>query len=143
MMARVSVACLVVAIASLAGCSGSGSSSDQVKIQLSHIRLLSNLYVRSAASLNHNPASEEEFKKAISDSGITPEMLKIDNIDQLFTSERDGQPLVVVYGPQPPGSDVIIYEATGVDGMRYVAHKIGQVEEVDEARFRELVPAAK
>jgi hypothetical protein len=37
----------------------------------------------------------------------------------------------------------VAYEQEGVDGKRYVATVVGAVEEVDEARFRELVPDAK
>src|SRR3712207_8080558 len=58
----------------------------------------------------------------------------------LFRS-RDNQPLAVVYGTPPSGSDVLVYEKTGVDGKRMVGRSMGSAEEVDESRFRELVPA--
>ena len=37
---------------------------------------------------------------------------------------------------------IIAYEQTGVGDKRLVASSLGGVEEVDEARFRKLVPSA-
>jgi len=37
---------------------------------------------------------------------------------------------------------VVAYEQEGVNGKRFVASKMGAVEEVDEARFRKMVPSA-
>jgi hypothetical protein len=69
---------------------------------------------------------------------VSLEKLRVDSIDELFVSERDGQPLVVVYGSPPAGSDVVVYEHTGVNGKRLVGHRIGMVEEADEATFKSL-----
>jgi hypothetical protein len=38
---------------------------------------------------------------------------------------------------------VVFYEKAGKNGKRYVAYPMGKVEEVDEAKFKELVPEAK
>jgi hypothetical protein len=38
---------------------------------------------------------------------------------------------------------VIAYEQEGIDGKRFIATSVGAIEEVDAARFRELVPDAK
>ena len=67
------------------------------------------------------------------------------DVESLFVSPRDGQPYVVRYGlkfggPSPGGSPVVAYEQTGVGGYRYVAFAVGGAEQVDEKRFRELVP---
>jgi hypothetical protein len=58
----------------------------------------------------------------------------------LFTSPRDGQPYVVHY---KQAGTVVAYERDGKDGKRLVAYPSGQVEEVDETRFKQLVPSAK
>jgi hypothetical protein len=107
------------------------------------LRLLTNLYAKATRNLGRHPKDEQEFRDAIGKMDLSLDLMKVSSVDQLFVSERDGQPFVVLYGPLPQtqGSDVIAYEQTGVDGKRMVGHKIGMVEEVDEARFRELVPS--
>jgi hypothetical protein len=109
--------------------------------ELSHVRLLTNLYAKASNALGRNPRDQEEFKRAIASSGVPLENLRVQSIDELFVSDRDGQPLTVVYGPPKGESDVVVYETQGVDGLRQVGHKIGMVEEVDATRFAELVPA--
>jgi hypothetical protein len=131
---------LLVVGAVCLGC-GRGSNSEPVKIESSHARLLTMLYNRMSSRLGHSPRDEKEFKNAIASANIPPQNMKVDSIDQVFISERDGKPLVVAYAGPAPGSDVIIYEQEGVNGKRMIGHSIGMVEEVDEARFRELVPA--
>jgi hypothetical protein len=102
--------------------------------------LLTNLYAKSERELGRSPANEQEFKAAIGKMDISLEAMKVGSIDELFVSERDGQPFVIVYGQSPQG--VVAYEQTGVDGKRQVGFKLGNIEDVDEARFRELVPSA-
>ncbi len=66
--------------------------------------------------------------------------LDIANVDQLFLSERDQQPYVVLYGKRPANAnDLVAYEQTGVGGKRLVGYSIGLIAEVDEAQFQELV----
>jgi hypothetical protein len=122
----------------LTGCGVGGSRGP--KEGLSHVKLLASLYMRASRELGHPPKNEEEFKAAIQKANVPLEALKVNNLDELFESERDGRPLVVLYGSSSAGTDVIVYEQTGVDGKRLVGHSIGSVEEVDEAKFRELVP---
>jgi len=96
------------------------------------------------------PASEAEFKQFL--QSMSPEQLaslQVKDVDSLFVSERDQKPYVFLFGeaaknnpPGPAGSPVIAYEQLGVGGKRFVASSMGAVEEVDEARFRELVPGA-
>jgi hypothetical protein len=69
--------------------------------------------------------------------GIDPTM-----IDDLFVSERDGEPFVirygvntVVFGPPLP----VIFESTGVDGMRQVGFCNGLMQEVDDAEYDRLM----
>jgi len=66
--------------------------------------------------------------------------------DALFVSPRDQQPFVVRYGgrmPPFPGEQataehVVAYERSGAQGKKLVVYGNGQIEEVDEARAREL-----
>jgi len=63
----------------------------------------------------------------------------------MFVSSRYKKPYMVIYGPTsgegPAGQPVIAYEQEGMNGKRFVASKMGAVEEVDEARFRKMVPS--
>ena len=92
------------------------------------------------------PASEEEFKKFIGSFGKEQlATFNVADLDSLFVSPRDQKPYVVLYGkaPRAGSARVIAYEQEGQGGTRFVATDLGKVEEVDEARFRELVPGAK
>jgi hypothetical protein len=129
----------LVAMLFVVGCNA--PKANAIKKETSHLRLLTNLYAKISMKSGHNPRNEAEFKEAIKNSDVPLEALKVSSVDELFVSERDGQPCVVVYGPRQPGNDVVVYEQTGVDGYRQVGHMIGKVEEVDEAKFRELVPS--
>lgn len=125
----------------LAGCGGSAPAGSQK----SHVKGLSALYVKAAFDLSRNPANEQEFKAALAKAPINLDPLGVSSIDELFTSDRDGQPLVVLYGPTPKGVDpgVVAYEQEGVDGKRLVGFRAAGVEEADEARLKQLVPTAK
>lgn len=128
------------------GCSPGGRAS--APMQESPLKPLGLLYGQfMGQNQGRPPASEEEFKVFIRERGMG--MLKqfnVPDVDSLFISPRDKQPYVVVYGePKGPpalaGQPVIAYERVGVGGKRWVANSLGTVEEVDEARFRELVPS--
>ena len=94
------------------------------------------------------PANEAEFKEFVR-SLSTGELasFNVTDLESLFVSSRDGQPYVIIYGqpsgpPGPGGAPVIAYEQVGVGGKRFVASSMAAIEEVDEARFKELVPNA-
>ncbi len=127
------------------GCSRGGTAS--APMQQSNIKPLAMLYGQFMGQhQGRPPSSEEEFKKFIQERGMgILKQFGIPSVDALFISERDKQPYVVIYGePKGPpalaGQPVCVYERQGVSGRRYVASSLGAVEEVDEARFRELVP---
>jgi hypothetical protein len=92
------------------------------------------------------PPDKEALKKFIASHPVAElAALKITDVEQLFVSPRDQQPYVVRYGaklppPGPSGSPVIAYEKDGDGGRRYVAFANAGVEELDDARFKELVP---
>ena len=95
----------------------------------------------TAQSRGLPPRSEKALRSYIEKQG--PQFLaslKVDNIDDMFVSPRDGQPYVVIYGKR---SDVVAYEAVGADGTRWIAHNLGGAEQLDEAAFKQRVPDAK
>jgi hypothetical protein len=127
-----------------AGCSSQPGLTPRNSSNL--VRLASLYGVYASQHNNVGPANEQEFKKFI--LAQPPEGLKtlgIDpaQIDQFFTSPRDNQPFRILYrvrAGDPTRPPVIAYEQTGSGGTREVAFLFGKVEEVDEARFRQLVP---
>ena len=136
-------ACIV--LLSATGC----TNTEAVQEQASTIKPLAVLYGKYVGEhRGQPPASEAEFKAYVEASGKPIlEANKISDVNSLFTSSRDHQPYVILYGPLkgppgPAGQPVFAYEKVGVNGKRYVASSLGAVEEVDEARFKELVPGA-
>jgi hypothetical protein len=130
---------------------GCGSNEKQVAKESSNLKPLMVLYGRYIGQHRGQPPPDEttfkEFIKSTDTSALPAGGVKGD-VDALFISTRDQQPYVIIYGqpkgpPGPGGQPVVAYEQVGVDGRRYVASTLGAIEEVDEARFRELVPDAK
>jgi hypothetical protein len=134
-----------IVLLSAAGC----TDVEAVQEQSSTIKPLAVLYGKYVGEhRGQPPAGEAEFKAYIEASGKPIlEANKISDVESLFTSSRDHQPYVILYGPLtgppgPAGQPVFAYEKVGVNGKRYVASSLGAVEEVDEAGFKKVVPAA-
>jgi len=92
------------------------------------------------------PASEKEFKEFIRSSGTRESAgFDVSDVESLFVSSRDQKPYVVLYGKNAPaGKDrVVAYEQEGEGGRRFVANDLGNVQEVDEAQLKEMVPGAQ
>jgi len=139
---------LLLVCAFLVGC---GSHQANLEQEQSSLKPLATLYGRFIGQHGGQPpADEAQFKEFINSGG--KDLLDTFNVggaDELFVSSRDGKPYVVLYGPEatkgppgPAGSPVVAYEQEGVGGKRFVASSMGAVEEVDEARFQQLVPGA-
>lgn len=132
----------------LAGCGSRGSGPNPQHAH--HIKTLAILYARYVGSHKGSPPPNEAvFKKFIEsiDSGQAAALkLNQNDLTEAFTSPRDKEPYVirynVMFGPPQPNSPgtVIIYEKTGVHGKRLVVYSNSKTEEVDEARFRQLLP---
>lgn len=142
------LACALLMV-SVVGCTGSQTASQET--EQSSLKPLAVYYGRfQARNQGRPPANEQEFREFL--SKIPAEDLQgfgISSVDELLTSSRDKQPYVVEYGGTnnpplgPGGAPVIAYEKEGVGGKRFVGSSLGGVEEVDEARFKELVPNPK
>jgi hypothetical protein len=128
----------LLAAALFAGC---GPDEQARQKGVSHVRAISALYFKATSVLGRNPADEQEFKAAVSQGEMDLDVLGVSSVDELFVSDRDGQPLVILYGAQPKSSQgVIAYEQTGKDGIRLVGTSNGQVIEADAAQFAKLAP---
>jgi hypothetical protein len=130
----------LLSAAVLAGCGGAVPTGAK---QISHVHAITTLYFRATSTLGRAPASEQEFKEAINQGKVDLRVLGVGNIDELFVSDRDGLPIVIVYGKDKGKTpDVVAYEQTGVEGVRLVGNRAGQVTEVDAAEFAKLVPVS-
>lgn len=101
------------------------------------------MYNAAVRELGRAPKNEQELKDFVAAKGdpfLKP--LDLESPDQLFVSERDGEPFVIVYGQPPKGmrGDLVAYEQTGVDGKRRVGYSLGIIEEVGEEDLREMAP---
>jgi len=132
--------CLLAAITVIASGCHSSASTGANKQETSRLKPLLVLYTSATTALHHPPQNEAEFKKYIaSQRGRMLDVLHVENPDELFVSERDGQPYVISYGPPPSGKErnVVAYEKDGVEGKRMVGYASGVVVALDEEHFRE------
>ena len=88
------------------------------------------------------PRDQNQLKEFIQGSSTLLEKAGASDIEQLFISERDNQPLVLLFNSQRQplaAAGIIGHEQVGVDGRRLVAYRFGNVEELDEAQFNTLL----
>jgi len=134
---------LVALLASALGCSRNYTSAVKA-MNVSNIQKLGNFYSDFQASHGSlGPKDEAAFKSAI--SIYTPETMQLmgidpNNRDAIWISERDHKPFKVRYGVLSPFGAVaaVVFEQDGIGGTRQVALNNSKVEEVDEARYKEL-----
>jgi hypothetical protein len=139
---------LFAVIASLGGCSERSSSHTAVAAANdSNIKRLANLY-QSFASRHgwRGPKDEAEFKEFV--RGFPAHRLEmmgvgVDQIDAIFVSERDGQPLRIKYEVESGlGAAIpIVFEQQGQEGKRMVGLTNGAVQEADENEYEKLLGA--
>lgn len=147
-MRHMSSAALIVVfqVFLLAGCGGPDKASAER--ESSNLKPLAVFYGRFVgAHRGKPPANEEELKAFIRALPATElEPFGVKDVESLLISSRDKKPYRFVFAQTSQvtaGLTVFAYEEEGVAGKRYVAGTLGQIEEVDEKRFRELVPSAK
>ncbi len=127
------------------GCGGSGRESQER--EESNLKPLALLYGQFIGQhRGRPPANEEELKEFIRSTGSQQlASFGVTDPNSLFISSRDQKPYVVLYGVGAPlgAARVVAYEREGKGGTRFIANDLGEVQEVDEARFTEMVPAAR
>ncbi len=135
-----------LAAALLAGLSGCGDpvARDVAAMNGSNIQRLANMY---AAYQNYRggqgPKDEAEFKafiKAYDPPKLEMMGIKPDNLDALFTSERDGKPFKIRYkvGGGRGSVDPVVFEQEGKEGTKQVGFTGGKVESVNDASYQQL-----
>lgn len=134
---------------------GCGSSETDVAaiIQLnndSNGKRLANLYYmyQSMNPRLTGPKNDDDFRKFIQSrhpSQLTEMGVDRSQLEELFVSERDGEPFVIRYGVKLPGSggghhQAVVFERQGVDGKAVVFLTGPQVKYVpfeDVSEYRE------
>jgi hypothetical protein len=137
-------AALAAFAAGLAGCSGDQTANQVAAMNTSNIQRVSNIYAAfQNYKGNRGPKDEAEFKGFIKD--FDPNKLKMmgidpNNLDGLFTSERDGKTFKVRYnvGGGRGSVDAVTFEQEGKDGKKQVGFTGGKVEDVDDATYQQL-----
>lgn len=83
------------------------------------------------------PKDEAEFKEFLQNPRYEKNLrlMQIDRstLDEIFVSERDGEPFKVRYQVNGLGNKAVIFEATGVDGKRMIA--LEKPIEVDDQEY--------
>ncbi len=127
------------------GCGSRDPADLLAQANDSNVQRVANLY--EAYQSRHDwrgPKDENEFKsflegwnsKKLSNIGVDPTA-----IDDVFISERDGQPFKIRYGVPGHimGSEAaVVFESTGVDGQRMVGFLNMTSHEVDAAEYDRL-----
>lgn len=137
------LSCFFLFPLSFAGCGGDRVAEGFKQSNRLNMQKIANAY-RMFASINENmgPKTEEEFKEFLgSDERIAYRLglseLDLDNLDGYFTSEADGEPFVVLYGQKiEPTLDysALVFDKTGVDGMRRIALACSEIIEVTDKK---------
>jgi hypothetical protein len=128
----------------MTGCTGDNDESQTAQ----RLQGIAQVYLDYAAARSAGPASEQVLREHL--AGL-PDFVREGygfaglSEDEAFRSLRDGEPFVIRYGLGLGGlsgnsSPVLAYESRGTEaGLRLVVYLSTKVEQVDEARLRELV----
>lgn len=134
------------ATALLTGCSGADANSMIADANDSNVKRLATLYsFFHIQNRNKGPKDEaqlREFIEAQDPKRLQRGGIDASKLDDLFVSERDGESFKVRYGvntvirgPALP----VVFESTGIDGMRQVGFCNGLMQEVDEVEYDRLM----
>jgi hypothetical protein len=137
---------LVLTFCALLGCGVSVDPVEAVaRANSNNLQRVANLYLAYQAERDWiGPPDEATFKDFI--RGYSAEKLNrigVDpnKIDELFVSERDGQPFKIRYsivGSMMGSSEPVVFEAAGAGGKRMVAFLNMEQREVDDAEYNHL-----
>jgi hypothetical protein len=135
-----------VLLGTLAGCSGDSVESRVAAMNSNNIKRISNLYYAYQLRNGYMGPKDLATLKEFTQHALEPQRLEMmgikpDEFDKLTISERDGKPFKIRYsvhvGPLDPAA-AIVFEDTGVDGVRQVGFTNSTVQDTDDARYKEL-----
>ena len=130
----------------VSGCGGDNALNSPTALKMKGV---ANAYLDHVVGANGPPVDEAAFKKHLRglrasvqyDYHIDP-----NNIDASFVSERDHEPLVIMYGQgvgkiSGDSKRVLAHEKTGKNGKRLVVFVSTKVDVVNEAELEQLKSA--
>ena len=128
------------------GCKGADADSMIAAANDTNVKRLATLYTFfHIQNKNKGPKKEQQLRKFIESQDanrLKRGGIDATKLDELFVSERDGEPFVIRYGvntyirgPSLP----VVFESTGIDGMRQVGFCNGSMKEVDEDEYDRLM----
>lgn len=132
----------VLAVASVLGCSSKQSNdiSHLTNTNMKKLYAAMNTFMR----LNdfRGPKDQAELVKFFEGNRRAQTILgrcgvKIDELEEILISERDGEPFVVRYGVNGIADHALVFESVGVEGLRMVA--LSAPVEVDEIKYEEYL----
>lgn len=130
----------------LTGCNGADADSMIAAANDTNVKRLATLYTYfHIQNKNKGPKNEEQLREFIESqdaSRLKRGGIDATKLDELFVSERDGEPFVIRYGVNTyirGPSLAVVFEATGIDGMRQVGFCNGLMQEVDEEEYDRLM----
>lgn len=120
----VAVTVTLTLLFAVAGCRSKKTSADLINDNLD--RLSSCYLVYWTEHGFRGPEDEQQFKSYLREDRVAQKRLKrmgisSDQIDSMFTSDRDGEPFKVKYGVTGYFDHAIVFESKGVDGRRMIA----------------------
>lgn len=134
---------VAIGVALIAGCSRDNVAREVAAMNASNIQRVANVYAAFQHYRGRGPNDEAEFKTFIKE--FMPknlEMMGIDpnNIDKIFTSERDGKPLKVRYkaGGGRGAVVAVAFEQEGKGGKKQVGFTGGKIETADDATVQKM-----
>lgn len=139
------VGCLMLS----GGCGESIKSADDIHNSWNNTNMerITSLYVLYQRShVYRGPANEAKFKdyiRSLDEGTLSLVRVDIDKLDDLFISERDSEPFEIRYGVR--GNDrgprvPVVFEKTGVDGVRKVGFNAKKIIDVDnEQEYQDLL----
>jgi hypothetical protein len=139
-----SLALVGALVAAVAGCSEGPTKAKPITgSNLKKVAMLYMMYTQN----NTTPLAKNDqliaYAKTLSPEGMKTMDIDVTQVEQYFKSPRDGKPYRLVFKlppSDPTNPPVVAYEETGVGGKREVGFMNGNVEEIDDARLRQLVP---
>jgi hypothetical protein len=134
-------------ITSQSGCTShtSGGTQTSTKTRIESLFNLYKSYIETKKKAPPNEQALRDYSKELTEQQLDDLLIGRD-LESIFVSDRDNEPFQIAYGQMlKSGEDpvAIIYEKTGLNGMKYVALSIGYSEEYDEETLQEYLPKKK
>lgn len=125
-LTRLPLLLVAISLCSLPGCRDTTIEDAIAAANSSHIQQLYNCYSLFCHQNKYRgPKDETELKEFLQnpryEKNLKLMQINRDALDEMFVSERDGEPFKVRYGVNGLGNKAVIFESTGIDGKRMVA----------------------